>query len=67
MIKYLEESTNNVKSRQKYSKMIQIIAYCTIWGNVNNYILAWWQCRRIGILDCGIYLVYLSQLLLFQS
>lgn len=32
MIKYLEESTNNVRSRQKFSKMIQIIAYCIIWA-----------------------------------
>lgn len=32
MIKYLEESTNIVKSRQKFSKTIQIIAYLVIWA-----------------------------------
>lgn len=32
MIKYLEESTNIVESRQKFSKTIQIIAYLVIWA-----------------------------------
>ena len=32
MLQYLEESTNNVKSRQNFSKMIQIIAYLIVWA-----------------------------------
>lgn len=32
MMEYLEESTNEVKSRQKFSKLIQIISYLLIWA-----------------------------------
>lgn len=39
MIKYLEESTNNVKSRQKFSKLILVMTYLLIWTLV---ILDFW-------------------------
>lgn len=32
MIEYLNESTNEVKSRQKFSKLIQIMSYLLIWA-----------------------------------
>lgn len=32
MIQHLEESTNVVKSKEKFSKLIQIIAYLVIWA-----------------------------------
>lgn len=31
-LRYLEESTNTVKSRNKWSKLIMILAYLVIWG-----------------------------------
>jgi transcriptional regulator with XRE-family HTH domain len=34
MMEYLEQSTNEVKSRQKLSKLIQIISYLLIWAMV---------------------------------
>lgn len=58
MIKYLEESTNNVKSRQKYSKMIQIIAYCTIWAM--SIIIFWLG----GNVDALVYLIVVFYLVL---
>lgn len=32
MIQYLEDSTNQVKSRQKFSKLIQVTSYLVIWA-----------------------------------
>lgn len=32
MIEYLEESTNEVKSRQGFSKLIQVMVYLVIWA-----------------------------------
>lgn len=32
MMKYLEESTNKVKSRQKLTKLIEIISYLLVWA-----------------------------------
>ena len=32
MMKHLEESTNEVKSRQRFSKLIQIMSYLVIWA-----------------------------------
>ncbi|HHX22669.1 MAG TPA: helix-turn-helix transcriptional regulator [Thermoanaerobacterales bacterium] len=34
MIEYLEESTNVVKSKMKFSKLIQIMTYLVIWAGV---------------------------------
>lgn len=39
MIKHLEESTNEVKSRQTFSKLIQIMVYLLIWAA--SIILFW--------------------------
>ncbi len=39
MINHLKESTDTVKSRQRFSKVIQIIAYLVIWA---ASILAFW-------------------------
>lgn len=32
MIRYLEESTNNVKSRQQYARLIQVMVYLGVWA-----------------------------------
>lgn len=56
MIKHLEESTDNVKSRQKFSKMIQILSYLLIWA---ISIIVFWLGGRGDAMGYSIVVFYL--------
>ncbi|MBC8587768.1 hypothetical protein [Paratissierella segnis] len=56
MIKYLEESTNNVKSRRKFSKMMQIIVYLVIWS---MSIIVFWIGGRLDAMGYSLAVFYL--------
>lgn len=56
MILHLEESTNNVRSRQKFSKLIQISTYCLIWAVA---IIVFWLGGREDAMGYSIVAFYL--------
>ena len=56
MIEYLEESTDVVKSRQKFSKLILIISYLLVWA---LSILVFWLGRVSDAMGYSIVIFYL--------
>lgn len=56
MLRYLEESTNNVKSRQKFTKMIQLLVYLAIWA---VGIAAFWAGGRWDSMGYSLMVLYL--------
>lgn len=56
MIKYLNESTNEVKSRQKFSKLIQVMSYLLIWAMA---IIVFWIGGRTDAMGYSLVVFYL--------
>ena len=56
MIKYLEEITNEVKNRQKFSKLIQVMSYLLIWA---VSIIVFWIGGRTDAMGYSLVLFYL--------
>lgn len=57
MIKYLDESTNEVKSRQRFSKLIQIMSYLIIWAV--GIIVFWFGSDPSDAMGFGLVMFYL--------
>lgn len=57
MMKHLEESTNEVKSRQKFSKLIQIMSYLVIWAGC--LILFWFGTEPDDAMGYALMVFYL--------
>ncbi len=56
MIEYLNESTNEVKSRQKFSKLIQVMGYLLIWA---MSIIVFWIGGRSDAMGYSLVVFYL--------
>ena len=56
MMKHLEESTNEVKSRQKFAKLIQVLAYLVIWAVA---IIVFWLGGRVDAMGYSLVVFWL--------
>jgi len=56
MIRYLEESTDNVKSRQKLSKLVLVISYLAIWAVT---VVSFWAGGRWDSMGYALITLYL--------
>ena len=56
MVDFLEESTNNVKSRQGFSRLIQVMAYLIIWATC---IVVFWIGGRADAVGYSLVVLYL--------
>lgn len=56
MMKHIEETTNDVKSRQKFSKLVQVIAYLVIWAVA---ITVFWLGGRVDAMGYSLVVLWL--------
>jgi transcriptional regulator with XRE-family HTH domain len=56
MVEFLDESTNNVKSRQGFSKLIQVMVYLIIWATC---IVVFWIGGRADAIGYTLVVLYL--------
>ena len=55
MMMHIEETTNEVKSRQKFSKLVQVIAYLVIWAVA---IIVFWLGGRVDAMGYSLVVLW---------